>query len=132
MQKWRVAIDNSWSEEGQLQMLRAAGMEDAAYAKCEALWGMGVAPAAYVRAQEIKNQFDSDGNGRLTNEDWTKLINSLTPSGIALPGDKEHFNLTNVQMGFLWQMLTGSKSTKNNPFSAAGGEKWLAIKNEDK
>ena len=132
VQKWRVAIDNSWSEEGQLQMLRAAGMEDAAYAKCEAAWNEGIAPAAYVRAQEIKDQFDSDGNGRLTNEDWTKLINSLAPSGIALPGDKEHFNLTNVQMGFLWQMLTGSKSTKNNPFSAVGGEKWLAIKNADK
>ena len=40
--------------------------------------------------------------------------------------------MTNEQMGFLWQMLTGSKSTKNNPFSKTGGEKWLAIKNADK
>ena len=132
IQKWRVAIDDSWNEESQLQRLKAVGMNDAAYAKCEAAWNEGIAPAAYVRAQEIKEQFDSDGNGSLTNEDWRNLINSLVPSGIALPGDKEHFNLTNEQMGFLWQMLTGSKSTKNNPFSAAGGEKWLAIKNADK
>ena len=29
-------------------------------------------------------------------------------------------------------MLTGSKSTKNNPFSAKGGEKWLTVKEEMK
>lgn len=132
IQKWRVGIDNAWRPENQLQQLKAVGMDDAAYAKCEALWDAGVAPAAYVRAQEIKNQFDSDGNGNLTNEDWRNLINSMVPSGIVLPGDNERFNMTSEQMGFLWQMLTGNKSTKNNPFSKTGGEKWLEIKNKDK
>ena len=132
IQKWRVGIDNAWGPENQLRQLKAVDMDDAAYAKCEALWNAGVAPAAYVRAQEIKDQFDTDGNGSLTNEDWTKLVNSLVPSGIALPGDNERFNMTSEQMGFLWQMLTGSKSTKNNPFSKTGGEKWLEIKNADK
>ena len=132
VQKWRVGIDNAWGPENQLQQLKAVGMDDATYAKCEALWNAGVAPAAYVRAKELESQFNEDGKGTLKNEEWTKLINSLVPSGIALPGDNERFNMTNEQMGFLWQMLTGSKSTKNNPFSAAGGEKWLAIKNADK
>jgi hypothetical protein len=132
VQKWRVGIDNAWAPENQLQQLKAVGMDDAAYAKCEALWDAGVAPAAYVRAQEIKSQFDSDGNGSLTNEDWRNLINSMVPTGIVLPGDNERFNMTSEQMGFLWQMLTGNKSTKNNPFSKTGGEKWLAIKNAGK
>ena len=132
VQKWRVGIDNAWGPENQLQQLKAVGMDEKTYAKCEALWGAGVAPAAYVRAKELESQFNEDGKGTLKNEEWTKLINSLVLSGIALPGDNERFNMTNEQMGFLWQMLTGSKSTKNNPFSAAGGEKWLAIKNADK
>ena len=132
VQKYRVAIDQSVSESNQLQQLKAVGMDDAAYAKCEALWDAGVAPAAYVRAQEIKSQFDADGNGNLTNEDWRNLINSMVPSGIVLPGDNERFNLTSEQMGFLWQLLTGNKSTKNNPFSKTGGEKWLEIKNAGK
>ena len=132
IQKWRVAIDDAWDEQSQLQWLKAAGMNDAAYAKCEALWGEGVAPAAYVRAKELESQFDSDGNGSLTNEDWRNLINSMTTSGIVLPGNTEQFHLTNEQLGFLWQMLTGSKSTKNNPFSRSGGEKWLTIKEQMK
>ena len=132
VQKWRVGIDNAWGPENQLQQLKAVGMDEKTYAKCEALWSAGVAPAAYVRAKELESQFNEDGKGNLKNEEWTKLINSMVPSGIALPGDNERFNLTNEQMGFLWQMLTGSKSTKNNPFSAAGGEKWLAAKEEMK
>jgi hypothetical protein len=132
VQKWRVGIDNAWAPENQLQQLKAVGMDEKTYAKCEALWDAGVAPAAYVRAQEIKSQYDSDGNGNLTNEDWRNLINSMVPSGIVLPGDNERFNMTSEQMGFLWQMLTGNKSAKNNPFSKTGGEKWLAIKNADK
>ena len=128
IQKWRVGIDNAWGPENQLQQLKAVGMDEKVYAKCEALWNTGVAPAAYVRAQELKDQFDSDGNGSLTNKDWEKLIDSMVPTGIVLPGDNEHFNLTNEQMGFLWQMLTGNKSTKNNPFSRTGGEKWLEVK----
>ena len=56
----------------------------------------------------------------------------MVPSGIVLPGDNERINLTSEQMGFLWQMLTGNKSTKNNPFSKTGGEKWLEIKNAGK
>jgi hypothetical protein len=132
IQKWRVGIDNAWGSGNQLQQLKAVGMDDATYAKCEALWGAGVAPAAYVRAKELESQFNEDGKGTLKNEEWTKLINSLVPSGIALPGDNERFNMTSEQMGFLWQMLTGNKSAKNNPFSKTGGEKWLAIKNADK
>ena len=54
----------------------------------------------------------------------------MTTTGIVLAGDNTRFHLTNEQKGFLWQMLTGSKSTKNNPYSVRGGEKWLEIKEE--
>lgn len=132
IQKWRVAIDDSWNEESQLQRLKAVGMNDAAYAKCEALWGQGVAPAAFVRAYEPKDQFDSDGNGSLTNDDWEKLVDSITTYDAVLPGDTRRFHLTNEQKSFLWQVLSGRDSTKNNPYGSKGGEKWLAIKNADK
>lgn len=128
IQKWRVGIDSACGPENQLQRLKAVGMDEKVYAKCEALWNTGVAPAAYVCAQELKGQFDSDGNGSLTNKDWEKLIDSITTYDTVLPGDSRQFHLTNEQKGFLWQMLTGSKSTKNNPFSRVGGEKWLRVK----
>lgn len=128
VQKWRVAIDRSLNENNQLKLLKSVGMNDAAYAKCEALWNEGIAPAAYVRAYELKDNFNSDGQGDLTNEDWKRLINSMTTTGIVLPGDNNRFMLTNEQKGYLWQMLTGSKSTKNNPYSAKGGQMWLEAK----
>ena len=127
-QNWRVAIDNAVNEKNQLTLLKSVGMNDASYAKCEALWNTGVAPAAYVRAKELESQFNEDGKGSLKNTEWTKLIDSITTTGIVLPGDNTRFHLTNEQKGFLWQMLTGSKSTKNNPYSVRGGEKWLEIK----
>ena len=127
-QNWRVAIDNAVNEKNQLMLLKSVGMNDASYAKCEAAWGQGIAPAAYVRAKELESQFNEDGKGRLKNTEWTKLIDSMTTTGIVLAGDNTRFHLTNEQKGFLWQMLTGSKSTKNNPYSVRGGEKWLEIK----
>ena len=127
-QNWRVAIDNAVNEKNQLTLLKSVGMNDASYAKCEALWNTGVAPAAYVRAKELESQFNEDGKGSLKNTEWTKLIDSMTTTGIVLAGDNTRFNLTNEQKGFFWQMLTGSKSTKNNPYSVRGGEKWLEIK----
>lgn len=127
-QNWRVAIDNAVNEKNQLMLLKSVGMNDASYAKCEAAWGQGIAPAAYVRAKELESQFNEDGKGSLKNTEWTKLIDSMTTTGIVLAGDNTRFHLTNEQKGFLWQMLTGSKSTKNNPYSVRGGEKWLEIK----
>ena len=127
-QNWRVAIDNAVNEKNQLTLLKSVGMNDASYAKCEAAWGQGIAPAAYVRAKELECQFNEDGKGSLKNTEWTKLIDSMTTTGIVLAGDNTRFHLTNEQKGFLWQMLTGSKSTKNNPYSVRGGEKWLEIK----
>ena len=129
-QNWRVAIDNAVNEKNQLTLLKSVGMNDASYAKCEAAWGQGIAPAAYVRAKELESQFNEDGKGSLKNTEWTKLIDSMTTTGIVLAGDNTRFHLTNEQKGFLWQMLTGSKSTKNNPYSVRGGEKWLEIKEE--
>ena len=128
IQKWRVAVDNAWTDEGQLQMLQAAGMTGTTYEKVSAAWDAGIAPAAWVRAQELRSEFDADGNGSLTNADWTKLVDSMTTYGVVLPGNTTMFHLTAEQKGFLWQMLTGSKSTKNNPYSAEGGERYLAAK----
>ena len=67
---------------------------------------------------------------RLQERELILLIDSMTTTGIVLAGDNTRFHLTNEQKGFLWQMLTGSKSTKNNPYSVRGGEKWLEIKEE--
>ena len=127
-QKWREAIDGSLNTESQLRWLKAAGMNDASYAKCEALWDVGIAPAAYVRAKELESQFNEDGEGTLKNTEWTKLIESITTFDTVLPGDNNRLHLTAEQKSFLWQVLTGSKSTRNNPWGSKGGEKWLDIK----
>ena len=132
IQKWRVAIDHSINENNQLKLLKAAGMNDTSYAKCEALWKIGVAPGAYVRAKELESQFDSDESGSLNGKEWKNLIDGMTTWGIVLPGDNTKYSLTQDQKGFLWQMLTGSKSTKNNPYSAKGGQMWLDEKEKMK
>lgn len=83
----------------------------------------GIAPAAYVRAQEIKLQYDADGNGSLTNKEWQAVVDAISSDNVVLGGDNTIFYMTNPQRAVLWQMLTGNKSSKSNPYSREWGEK---------
>ena len=128
IQKYRVAIDQSVSESNQLKMLAAAGLKDSSYDKVAKGYEMGVAPAAWVRVKEVQQQFDTNGNGSMTQAEWEAAIEGICSYRIVLPGDNPRFNLTNEQKGVLWQMMVGKNTkSKNNPFSPKAGQRWREL-----
>lgn len=130
VQKWREAVDLAWNTDSQIRTLKAV-MDDNTYRKVEYMWDYGVAPAAYVRAQEVKSQYDADGNGNLTNKEWQAVVDAISSDSVLLPGgDNTIFYMDTAQKAILWQMLTGAESSRNNPYSSEWGEKVIQAKAE--
>lgn len=112
LQKWRACIDFSSDVEDQLTALSAV-MTNAQFQKVEIANDFGVAPDVYVTLQEIKQQYDEDGNGSYKNSEIQAAIDGM-------PG-----YYTSAQKAVLWQLATGSTSAKNNPYSRDVGQQVL-------
>ena len=118
-------VDSGLTTEDQLSALESVSTESQ-YRKFSVAYDFGVMPDAYVTARETMPKFDADGNGSYKNDEITAAINSLGTSdgGLVLPGG-DSISLTNDQKAALWQLLTGSTSAKNNPYSTSVG--WAVI-----
>lgn len=112
LQKWRASVDFSDDVEDQLAALSAV-MTDAQFLKVEIANNFGVSPDAYVTLQEIKSQYDADGNGSYKNAEIQAAVDGL-------PG-----YYTTEQKAVLWQLATGSTSARNNPYSRQVGQQVL-------
>ena len=112
LQKWRASVDFSDDVEDQLAALSAV-MTDAQFQKVEIANNFGVSPDAYVTLQEIKPQYDDDGNGSYKNAEIKAAVDGL-------PG-----YYTTEQKAVLWQLATGSTSARNNPYSRQVGQQVL-------
>ena len=115
LQKWRASVDFSDDVEDQLVALSAV-MTDAQFQKVEIANNFGVSPDAYITLQEIKRQYDVDGNGAYKQTEIQAAIDGL-------PG-----YYTTEQKAVLWQLATGSTSSKNNPYSRQIGQEVLDAK----
>lgn len=111
VQKWKAVMAGVTDPERQMISLSVV-MTDSQYAKLTTARGFGVSPADFVSANEKIAKYDRDGNGRLTQAEVTQGISNL--------------RLTTQQKAVLWQLITGSSSAKNNPYSQAIGERVIA------
>ena len=111
VQKWKAVMAGVSDPERQMISLSVV-MTDSQYAKLTTARGFGVSPADFVSANEKIAKYDRDGNGRLTQAEVTQGISNL--------------RLTMQQKAVLWQLITGSSSAKNNPYSQAIGERVIA------
>ena len=112
LQKWRASVDFSDDVEDQLAALSAV-MTDAQFQKVEIANNFGVSPDAYVTLQEIKSQYDVDSNGSYTNAEIKA----------AIEGMDGYYSIEHKAV--LWQLVTGSTSARNNPYSKQVGQKVL-------
>lgn len=112
LQKWRASVDFSDDVEDQLAALSAV-MTDAQFQKVEIANNFGVSPDTYVTLQEIKPQYDADGNGSYKNAEIQAAVDGL-------PG-----YYTTEQKAVLWQLATGSTSARNNPYNRQVGQQVL-------
>ena len=108
IQKWRVVIDSTDDPEIQLISLSVV-MTENQYAKVLTANNFGISPELYVQVNEQLVRFDADGNGSYTQAEVTKAISSM--------------NMLSSMKAVLWQLITGAKSAKNNPFNTSMGQK---------
>lgn len=132
VQKWRAAIDAVDGTSAQRDALLAV-MKDSTKQKYEIADSYGIEARTWVQLKEILPQFDEDGNGSYKGEEIENAIDALNGhSGIMLPGGDGPQQLTNEMRAVLWQLFTGSKSAKNNPYSERVGSQVIAEREKAK
>ena len=132
VQKWRAAIDAVDGTSAQRDALLAV-MKDSTKQKYEIADSYGIEARTWVQLKEILPQFDEDGNGSYKGEEVENAIDALNGhSGIILPGGDGPQQLTNEMRAVLWQLFTGSKSAKNNPYSERVGSQVIAEREKAK
>lgn len=132
VQKWRAAIDAVDGTSAQRDALLAV-MRDSTKQKYEIADSYGIEARTWVQLKEILPQFDEDGNGSYKGEEIENAIDALNGhSGIMLPGGDGPQQLTNEMRAVLWQLFTGSKSAKNNPYSERVGSQVIAEREKAK
>lgn len=132
VQKWRAAIDAVDGADAQHDALLEV-MKDSTKQKYEIADSYGIEARTWVQLKEILPQFDEDGNGSYKGEEIENAIDALNGhGGIMLPGGDGPQQLTNEMRAVLWQLFTGSKSAKNNPYSERVGSQVIAEREKTK
>lgn len=123
VQRWQAAVDSSPNGREQLTALSSM-MQESQFAKVEAAYNYGIKPATYVHLMAIRPDFDANNNGSYSQSEIKEAIDALDDGYdnplLALKG--EAVTLTTKQKAVLWQLLTGAKSAKNNPYSEKYGQ----------
>ena len=112
VQKWRAAVDSQEGVEDQLAALSVV-MSESQYRRVRVANNYAIRPDAYVKVQELLPKYDADGNGSYKQTEVTAAINGISGS----------MGMTTQQKAALWQLVTGSTSAKNNPYSKDVGQK---------
>ena len=113
-QKWQMCIDTFDDVQDQLLALRGT-MSETQYRKVEIANGYGVTPGAYVKLLNGMAKYDADGNGKHTQAEVKVAVDAMGGSS--------------RQKAALWQLITGSTSAKNNPYSTEVGQKVIDARN---
>ena len=116
IEKWN-SIVGSIQDEGKQGETLAMFMTDAQAASMEAGREFAISPGRWVDfATRLATEYDADGNGRYKQTEITACIDATCD------------DLTDRQKGALWQLWSGSSSTKNNPYDQDAGAEALGQK----
>ena len=110
VQRWRVCVDLYGNPQFQLAALMTY-MTDSQFAKAKTAHTFDVDLDAYVKLYEIRTKHDANGNKSYSQAEYKAAIDTL--------------NVSNDDRAVLWQLATGAKSAKNNPYSSAVGQRVL-------
>ena len=108
-EQWRE-VYNAAGKEGEKAVTSV--MDDEMKRNWQFAKNVGVSMDDYIKVREGFQ--DLNGNGKKTQDEWNATLDSFTFSTNA---DKDK-----QIKGTLWQILTGSSSTKNNPYDKAAGQ----------
>ena len=110
VQRWRLCVDMFDNPASQLAAL-ASHMSDSQIKKATAANSMDVSLDTYVKLYEIRAEHDANGNKSYSQAEYKSAIDSM--------------RLSRTESAVLWQLATGAKSAKNNPYSTSVGQKVL-------
>ena len=117
--KWRAVANQNLGKDQQDAVLKSI-MTDAMYRNWSIASGESISLDSYVKGREA--YVDLDNSGTDQNGEWTAALEKVD-------FDKDA-SRNNYIKGVLWQIYTGSTSTKNNPFDKAGGQAVLDAKSK--
>lgn len=129
IQRYRAIVDSGISESDQMAAL-SQYMTESEYRKLSAGYDYGVSPDDYITFRETLPSFDENGNGSFTQAETEAALNSLSGSGLILPGFTG-VNLTNDQKAVLWQLQGSNWSWRNNPYNTAIGRQVYNLLNQE-
>ena len=124
-QKWRVALNNTSGYTAQLKAIEAAtpSTEAKHITKMKVAHDYGMDLDVYVTLKEWLPEYDENGNGSYSGAEVQAAIDGIS-GGALIPsgnGYAPSMKLSNKQKAALWQLFTGSKSAKNNPYDIQTG-----------
>lgn len=121
-QKRQVVFDRIGDQDEQLMALETINTESQQEKFVQAN-KEGVSPEKYASVLEEIQQYDTNGNGSLTQEEVENALNSIGRSGLMLPGGDGDFTLSTRDKAVIWQLTNKSWKPDNNPFDVNAGKK---------
>lgn len=116
IQRWEMCVEAFADVRNQLLALRGT-MTEPQYEKAEIASNYGVSPRAYVKFLRSMTKYDADGNGSYTQAEIKVAVDAMGGAS--------------RQKAVLWQLITGSTSAKNNPYSVEIGQRIIDARNGD-
>lgn len=118
VQKMEAITSQKLSTEDQIKAISVVASESTVR-KIKVASEHYVEPKMYADVWKRLPEFDADGNGSYKNAEIQAAIDAM--------GDywKGTGTMDNAQKAVMWQLLTGNKSAKNNPYSRAIGQEVL-------
>ena len=134
-QKWRVALNNTSGYTAQLKAIEAAtpSTEAKHITKMKVAHDYGMDLDVYVTLKEWLPEYDENGNGNYSGAEVQAAIDGIS-GGALIPsgnGYAPSMKLSNKQKAALWQLFTGSKSAKNNPYDIQTGRDIIEAMSDD-
>lgn len=134
-QKWRVALNNTSGYTAQLKAIEAAtpSTEAKHITKMKVAHDYGMDLDVYVTLKEWLPEYDENGNGNYSGAEVQAAIDGIS-GGALIPSGNGYapgLKLSNKQKAALWQLFTGNKSAKNNPYDIQTGHDIIEAMSDD-
>ena len=120
-QKRQVVFDRIGDQDEQLMALETINTESQQEKFVQAN-KEGVSPEKYASVLEEIQQYDTNGNGSLTQEEVENALDSIGRSGLMLPGGDGDFTLSTRDKAVIWQLTNKNWKPDNNPFDVEVGK----------
>ena len=134
-QRCDVILDSRLSERDQVRALQTVCNENTG-AKVQIGYDNGLPPGALIHLKQLLPQFDENSNGSYSQKEVTAAIDAVCGDDnfiYAMTGTTPHgFRLSNEQKAVLWQLQTGAKNGKGNPYSVTIGKEIYDLVQADK